>query len=206
MGRKSKKQLAREANTSSMGRQADEIETSGSRVTYNGKNKLMPKSHRDFNTVLTHLNHNLELLHKNPPPGVSLVHVTAFEKLMSYAFREPIENVEMVKCTNPDCRKMHLIECPHCETSHSIVIPSAVHEKNSIVALNKLIDKLAPNLAAVSQDINITGLQSSITDWGVRIITKYVPVADQPMEVQKLNQALTNAVEAEFTEVSNVKS
>lgn len=206
MGRKSKKQKAREANVSSMGRQANETETSGDRVTYNGKNKIMPKSHRDFNVVLTHLNHTLESFHKNPPPGVSLVHITAFEKLMSYAFRDSIENVEMVKCTNPECRKEHLIECPYCNQPHSIKIPSAVHEKNSIVALNKLIDKLAPNLAAVSQDINITGLQSNITEWGVRIITKYVPVADQPNEVQKLNQAMSNAVEAEFTEVTNVKS
>ena len=200
-GRRSNKEIAREANTKALGRSSDKTETSGDYAGYNLK--PIPKSHRDFNRVLAHLNHTLESLHKNPPKGVSTVHVAAFEKLMEYAFREPIENVSIVKC--PKCRKNHVIECPTCDEPHDINIPSATHEKNSIAALMKLTDKLAPNLAAVTQDININVLTSNITEWGVKIITQYVPIDARPTEIQALNQALSQATEADFEEVPNGK-
>ena len=51
----------------------------------------------------------------------------------------------------------------------------------------KLTDELAPNLAAVSQDININVLTSNIAEWGVKIITQYVPTDARANEIQALN-------------------
>lgn len=195
---KTNKQKSNEANTQMWGRSSDKTETSGD---YAEISKPLPKSHRDFNKVTAHLSRYLEQYHKNPPKNVSLLHLTTFKKLADYAFRDPVENVTTAKC--PKCRIEHLIECPICATTHDINIPSATHEKNTISALMKLADKLAPNLAAVSQDININVLTSNVAEWGVKIITQYVPVDARPNEIQLLNQALSNAADAEFSEVAN---
>ena len=157
---KSNKEKCRNQNTQVFGRSSTDKEMSGDYAGYNLK--PIPKKHRDFSRVMAFVNRAVEESEKNPEKyrGVSLVHVKVFERLAFYAFRDAIEDISMVKC--PKCGKKHLIECTYCGEPHEVTIPSATHEKNSIAALTKLSDKLAPNLAAISQDININVLTSNI--------------------------------------------
>ena len=191
--------MAKRTNTEFFGRELDKTETSGDYATY--KHKLLPKSHIEFKTVLAHLNHRLEKAHKNPPPGVSLVNLTVFDRAYETAMRENVEDIKEVKC--PKCKKVHQIVCMECGETHEIAVPSQQMEKNSIAVMLKLMDKLAPNLAAITQDININVLVQNIAEWGVKTITRYVPADERAEQIMNLNKVMTNVADADFAEVDN---
>lgn len=197
-GPKTAKQKAREANVTALGRAADKIESSGDYAFYKGK--MLPKSHTDMRKITAHLNAFIEAIDKNPPKGVSLAHINTFKRLYELAMRDPIENLEEVKC--PKCGKRHVVICQFCENPHAIEVPSAQLEKNSIACLLKLSDKFAPNLAAVTQDININFLVTNITEFCIKIISTYVPAEKKPVILQELNATMTKVVDAEY-EVDN---
>jgi hypothetical protein len=176
MGRRSNKELARLANVRSFGRKSEETALSSSYAHYS---KPLPKSHRDFGRVIANLCRDLEKAEKNPPRGVSLLHIKIFKKLTEIALREPFEDVKYVECPNPDCRTKHKILCPKCGKHHTIKLPNPVLEKNSMAALLKMSDKLAPNLAAVTQDINVTFLIENVNKTISELIVRYVPMEER---------------------------
>lgn len=196
-----KKIKARKENTAIFGRSADKTETSGDYALL--KNKMLPKSHTDFRRVLAHLNAEIELYEQNPKPGVSNLNLNVFRKMYNIAMREPIENVSVVKC--PICKKMHTIECPTCESSHEIEIPSAQFEKNSVAVLLKFSDKLAPNLAAITQDINVNILVTNLSEFCTKLISRYVPRDEKMNVLQELQTTMSKVIEAEYNEVHDGK-
>lgn len=200
-GRKSKKDKAREANIAAFDRASDATETSGD---YAGMHlKPIPKSHRDFNRVTAYLNHIIEKNIKNPPPGISLFHALPLGRLYDIGMRKCVEYISRVKC--PQCGKSHLVRCPKCKVYHEVEMPDAQMEKNSIDALKTVANKTTPNLAAITQDININVLITSYQDWAIRMISKYVPIEEKSMVIKEMEMALMKATDADFTEVTNGK-
>ena len=156
--------------------------------------------------VTAHLNKYIEALEKTRVPGVSPAHLNTFKRLYELAMREPTEEVMNMRC--PKCRKTHIVEtveCEHCGDIHPITIPSAQMEKNSIACLLKLSDKFAPNLAAVTQDINVNFLVSNIQEFCVKLITKYVPEKEKLNVISELKTTMSKVVEAEYEEVNDGK-
>lgn len=188
-GPKTNKQKAQEANTKALGRASDKTETSGDYADY--KNKILPKSHTEFRNVLSHLNNKIEKLHKNPPKGVSLVNLTVFEKAFEIAMRDNTE--------------VELVECPHCKKNFEYDLYSPQKEKNSIAVHLKLMDKLAPNLAAITQDINVNFLVTNLSEFFINTISTYVPQDEKVKVMTELRRVMNNVVDAEYSEVNDGK-
>lgn len=195
----SNKQKARAANVAIFGRAVDKTETSGDYATM--KNKLLPKSHTDMRNVFAHVNKYIQEFTGDDTPGVSPLHKNTIIRLYNTAMREPFKNISYVKC--PKCKKEHEVICPICDAPHEIVIPEAQFEKNSLVALCKLADKTSPNLAAITQDINVNFLVTTFVRYASDLINRRVPVNERARELQELHLAMTQAAEADYTEVPN---
>lgn len=188
---------ARLSNVQAFGCKSEKTEMSSDYTRY--PNKLLPKSHTDIRKSVSFLNEELEKLTKNPPRGVSLAHINILRILYEKATRPILENVTQVKC--PICKKMHTVYCPECEKDHEIEVPSALFEKNSITALTKIADKFFPNLAAVTQNININLYIQRTSDNIIEIITRYVPAADRLSAVEEFRLKMAQVAEtAEFEE------
>jgi hypothetical protein len=191
---------SRRANVQAFGCASEAKELSSDYTRY--PNKLLPKSHTDIRKSVSFLNEELERLTKNPPRGVSLAHINILRILYEKATRPLLENISYVKC--PICKRMHSVVCPTCEKEHDIEVPSALMEKNSITALTKIADKFFPNLAAVTQNININLYIQRTSDSIIEIITRYVPAAERLKAVEDFRVKMAQVAEtAEFEEVKD---
>jgi hypothetical protein len=122
----------------------------------------------------------------------------------------------LIRTATQDVFEMPSYYCPVCRRTHKwlgkatcdkhpeagdldIVVPEAKLQSNSVQAAGKLMDKLYPNLSAVSATVNIEGKLELMVDKFVQVIIKYVP-GDQRQEcMSALNQivyAIRDADEA----------
>lgn len=192
-GGKSNAKKAREVNVKMFGNKQEIEATAGDYAKWN---KVLPKSRTDFRRVIACVNHSIE----KAKPGivedhVSTFHVTVFKQAYEIAMRDPVINVWQVKC--PKCKRMHAIVCdnPECGDTHEIEMPSAQMEKNSVEMLKKLMDKFAPNLAAITQDVNVNVTVSKITQQIVYIISRYVPKDKKDMAMADFNKSIGEAID-----------
>lgn len=194
MNKNSKKAKARELHKSVWGgRVSDEKETSGDYAGY--KNVKLPKTHTEMRTITAHLNAFLEVIHKNPPKGVSLLHLNTIKKLYEIAMRNNVDKIETIVC--PECGETHAILCDGCGKPVTFDMPNVQQEKNSVTCLLKLSDKIAPNLAAVTQDINVNFLVNNISDFVARTIVRYVPESDKQIVMGEFTRVMTNIAEGD---------
>jgi len=192
-GPRTNAQKARDVNVKNFGNKQELEATTGD---YANWNKVLPKSHTDFKKVIACVNADIE---KATPglvkSGVSTFHVSVFNNAYKIAMRNPVVNVWQVKC--PKCKRMHAIVCdnPECGNTHEIEMPSAQLEKNSVTMLAKLMDKFAPNLAAITQDVNVNITLKKITQQTIYIISKYIPANQKDLALAEFNLAIGEAID-----------
>lgn len=192
-GPRTNAQKARAVNVQNFGSKMEKTSTTGEYLKWN---KVLPKSHTAFPRVITAVNKWIEANELGDVEGgISTFHTMTFKKAYAIAMRDPIENVYQVKC--PKCKKMHAITCdnPDCGITHEIEMPSAQMERNSTEMLKKLMDKFAPNLAAITQDVNINVTITKITQQIVYIISHYVPAENKDKAMAEFNKAIGEAIE-----------
>lgn len=193
------KELARRTNVRAFGRASDLKETSGDYAKYN---KPLPKAHYTTSKIVSHINKELEKGIKSPPRQVSLFHLETMKKLREKALRDFFEDISEIKC--PVCKKTTAIQCEHCLKEFTIRMPNPQLEKNSISALLKLSDKLFPNLAAVTQDPNVSNLLNAVTNFITTIVTKYVPNEEKESVIAQFRSKMVEVADADY-EVINEK-
>lgn len=196
---KSRKKRARETNVQMFGRKSDDKETSGD---YALISKPLPKAHYTTSKIVSHINRELEKDFDKPPKTVSLFHLETMKKLREKALRDFFEDIDETKC--PTCKRMTPIKCEHCESIFTIRMPNPQLEKNSISALLKLSDKLFPNLAAVTQDPNVSALLNAVTTFITTIVTKYVPNEEKESVIAQFRSKMVEVSDADY-EVINEK-
>jgi hypothetical protein len=192
MARKSIRQKARETNVAIFGRASDNDPKSLARYT-----RPVPKNKREFAVLIGALDSYIEDQYKGmtDKSAVSQSHLIALKKLFDMAVRDNVENISTIFC--PVCKEEHYIACDSCGTKTEIKVPSEKLEKNSLEALKTLANKMMPNLAAISMDIDVNHIISGVPDIVGTLIVKYVPV-------EKQHEALTLANE-KMGKLFNVK-
>ena len=197
---KSNSQKARDVNVANFGCKEENNGLSANFASYT--KKLLPKKHTDFRRVLAHLNlqeaEKLFALGEEIPKGVSVPHLQVFSKLLEIGKRPPVQNVERVRCTK--CKTEHEVVCPKCGP-HEIELQNAQFEKNSITCLTKLADKFAPNIAAITHDINVNIVVHNLSKFLVDSIARYVPAQDRSRVLNEFTAVLNNIEEAEYEDV-----
>lgn len=175
VGRPTNKELARRVNVQAFGR-SDSNEDPRQLARY--AMPITPQK-RDFGKVLAYLDAALVEAGEKPNPRICITSVKTFKKLVEIAMREAVENLDVYKCDG--CGEMFEIHCTECGKPNSIKMPSREMEKNSLAALKILSDKLAPNLASVSMEVDVNVVVTNITEVIKDIINVYVP-NDKRME------------------------
>lgn len=154
--------------------------------------RKIPKGQRELNHLLAIINVELQKLeqYKDVPANASPAHLLILNKFIELISRENKEKVSMTQC--PHCGHKQFITCENddCGRAYEIKLPSAQMEKNTIAALNKLSDKMFPNLQATSQDININATISSLQEASSYVILKYVPEDKQKEAASELMEKL----------------
>jgi hypothetical protein len=141
------------------------------------------KNHRSLDAIAGAMNKLLESLPQDHDllkvfegvsvQNVSKVHWATFGKLFSIAMKDPVDHIEVARCK--ECGEEVEIVCANCHTNLSVPVPNATLQRNQIQALNKLSDKLLPNLSSITADVNIHQQIESYSDAIVMIITQFVP-------------------------------
>jgi len=189
MPRESKKQKARNVNTSLFGRST--VETGRALAHFK---RSVPRANRDISRVLAFLDGRLEEKCAIPR-GVSASHLLTMEKVLELALRPGVKVVEEAYCKH--CKEPFPLVCPECGGDVKIDIPDAALEKNQIAALSKLMDKFFPNLAAVSTEININTTLTCIGAVVSETIIKYVPADKRIEAARRINEAIGEVVDKE---------
>jgi len=167
---------------------------------YSRFTKALPKKYTEFKRVEAVIDKIIEDAGTDLPKGVSPLRLEIFLKAREIALREPFEDITRVKC--PVCKQYHPIVCQNenCGASHEIKVPNAAMEKNSVSMLLKYMDKFAPNLAAVTQDINVNFLIQNISEYITTVITRYVPGRDRERVISEFKTKMIET--ADFEEVN----
>lgn len=197
----SKKNQARKQNKDNFPTTALESKTSAG--DYARFTKALPKKYTDFKRVEAVIDKIIEDAGTKLPKGVSPLRLEMFLKAREIALREPFEDIDVVKC--PVCKQYHSIKCPNenCGATHDIKVPNAAMEKNSVSMLLKYMDKFAPNMAAVTLDINVNFLIQNISEYITAVITRYVPGKDREKVITEFRSKMIEV--ADFEEINENK-
>jgi hypothetical protein len=121
-------------------------------------------------------------------------------RLIKYATMD-VDEMPQVYC--PTCRRVRSVEakapCP-LHPFHGdlpILIPEAKLAAVAVQAASKLMDKLYPNLSAVSATVNIEGKLELLVDKFVQAIVKFVPGDQRQQCMSELNQIVYAVREVE---------
>jgi hypothetical protein len=164
---KSTREIARLTNVKCFG--VSDKATSARKLAKSGM--PVPKKKRDFDVVLAQCDAYIAELEGVDSHKVSQTALLVFKKILDIARRDPIEDVEFVRC--PKCHNSHAIYCPDCDVAHSVPVHSASLEKNQLTALGKLADKLAPNLTTQNTNIDINVMFTGFGEIAIELIQKY---------------------------------
>lgn len=124
------------------------------------------------------------------PAGVSPAAMAVASKVMSIALRNNDSNPQ-VYC--PSCKiwtpRKVTIKCKSCKKGLPLAFPDVAAEKNSLSALLKASDKMFPNLAHLSGDINFHSKVQVLLGVMANIIVKYVKPECKGLAMDDLDNA-----------------
>jgi hypothetical protein len=156
-------------------------------IDNDGERKLgkgIPKTKRDFHTILRHLDSQLRKADPTLPREISAAHYLTVHKLFELALRDNSASV--------------LQQCPKCHEKIEVMVNDARCEKNSVEALKTMAERMFPKLAQLTHEVNIAGQINMVSEHIGAIIVKYVP-ADKRVnclcEIEQLIEKSKNVTE-----------
>jgi len=152
---------------------------------------------RDINQICKGLNQYLNKAGYNAPDKREPVRSLIVAKLLEYTLRD---NSEDPHGYCPICHKWHTfpdveMPCPSQPNTHpkiSLKMWNPKNDQNSIMAGMKMMDKLFPNLAAVSGTINVEGTITTVSAELIKVIIEYVPAEKREECFQRVDSMLAN--------------
>lgn len=134
---------------------------------------------KDLNYVLKALDNQVKQAGFEIPYKADPVRSALVWRFLKIALRDTDEDPQAY-C--PVCRAYHTIPvtvpCPAKPDDHPqirAVVPNIKAEQNAIMAGAKILDKLFPNLGAVSATVNVQGTITTVSAELIKIIVEYVP-------------------------------
>ncbi len=159
--------------------------------------KSVPRRHLEFGNVIgvveRFIAEKRKQLGKPIPDGVSAVAFDNVMTLHAIGTRNNDKDVESMKC--PKCQKVHKITCTECGESYAIKMLDTTAENNSVKALQALSNKMFPNKAAITQDINITNVTTVYTEEYVKLVHQYVPKKDREKVLVGFQKTMESVVD-----------
>jgi DNA-directed RNA polymerase subunit RPC12/RpoP len=156
----------------------------------------VPKYMTDFRLVEAWIDKEIEALTPKGsiPQGVSIMRVNAFREIYRSAMLELYKKLEAIEC--PECGHETELVCAKCSKKLSIEFPEnyareVVRLKET--ALKILADKFAPNLQAVSTQVDVAITIQQQTNFFAQVILEFVPDNRQPECLTKIQQYIDTA-------------
>ena len=154
-----------------------------------------PAYKRDINAICTTVGTFLLKQGFQAPDKREPIRSALVARMMEHALRD---NSEDPKGYCPECHKWHTVEisvpCPR-NPKHAPIelkIRNPKDDANSILAACKIIDKLFPNLAAVSGTINVEGTITTVSAELIKVIVQYVPADKRNECFERIDGMLQN--------------
>jgi hypothetical protein len=168
---KSNAEKARNVNTLTFGREMDNKPEQLAKYA-----RPVPKHKREIGAIWAVLDtYEKQFGTLEIESGVSRSHASVFLELLKLAKRNVNNTITQAHC--PACKETVDL-CCSCGFPLSVDVPSPALEKNKLLALKTLADKMAPNLAAVSMEIDVNIIATQVRDIVVHIIENYVKAPD----------------------------
>lgn len=159
-------------------------------------NQRPPIYRRDMNQICKTVGTFLLKQGYAPPDKREPVRSALVAKMLDHALRD---NTDDPKGYCPICHKWHTVPisvpCPAQPERHphiELKFRNSKDDTNSIMAGSKIIDKLFPNLAAVSGTINIEGTITTVSSELIKVIIEYVPADKKNECFQRIDGMLAN--------------
>jgi hypothetical protein len=166
--------------------------------------RRLPSTMTDPKRVEAYLNKILEneLPETSIHPGVSTFRLQILQEAYKRAMADP-NVIGQAKCKNRACGNSFDIvcTCPSCGEVQAVNIPSSEILKSKTVTLNKLIDKIAPNLQNTTHQVDIQYSINKVSTALISVVMRYVPETSHSEVMALLQSELSNYIAASEMEI-----
>jgi len=115
--------------------------------------RTLRKQHMEFKSVRQEMDREIREKDKDCPEGADAFAYKLLKEAYEIAMTSHKEGISTIFCS--DCQRPFKIVCPKCDAPNTISVDAVGLLKAKVPVINKLIDKLAPNLQSTSVDIKV---------------------------------------------------